>query len=320
MGYLGLIARCLIGAVFAASAFSKLRSGAAYRAYASWLGGLPVLPARIRSAAAPVLAGTEVAIPALIAMPWTAVVGLLLAAAALAAFGVGTIIAIRRGARALCHCFGPSSTPLGPRQVLRDMALCAVAVAAAITSTHHWSYRMNYLAAVIIVTGVLCLLNTALTVGILMWLRRQRVQPPLPMHARPSVRLPAGATAPEFAITTIRGELRTLDGMRGALSLIGFLSPHCPPCLTEAPEFAELARRIGGYAHTLAILIGDEAEVAELRTALDGVAAVALETRRGPVATAFAAAGFPTFYLIDAGGTIMASGAAARMVAAPVPA
>jgi len=50
-GYCALACRMLIGIVFAASAFSKLRSKTEYRAFARWLGQLP-LPGPLRGAPA----------------------------------------------------------------------------------------------------------------------------------------------------------------------------------------------------------------------------------------------------------------------------
>lgn len=178
---------------------------------------------------------------------------------------------------------------------------------------------MTSLAAAVVGIGLLSLVNFALMLAVIRWLRRLHEQAPRGMVARSAARLPAGAMAPEFAVTTVRGESRSLASMRGARSLIGFLSPHCTPCLLQVPEFADLAERIGGHANALAVLIGDEEEVAELRQALDPVAAVAVEARRGPVATAFSATGFPTFYLLDKDAVIVASGAAVQVVAPLVP-
>jgi hypothetical protein len=114
--------------VFVASAFGKLRSREAYRAFVLWLGGLELLTRRWRRPAAPVLVTAEVAVVILAALPWTAAAGLALAAALLAAFAAGALIVIRRKTNVPCQCFGPSSVPLGPRHVVRDVLLCAAAV------------------------------------------------------------------------------------------------------------------------------------------------------------------------------------------------
>jgi len=130
MMYLALTCRCLIGVVFAVSAFSKVRSAAAFRDFSAWLGRLPLPAVRGRGAAA-VMAGTEVVIVVALLLPWTAQAGLALAAVTLAAFAGGTAVAVRRGVQAPCQCFGTSSRPLGFRHASRDLLLCAAAAAGA---------------------------------------------------------------------------------------------------------------------------------------------------------------------------------------------
>lgn len=135
MAYLALTCRCLIGLVFAVSAFSKLRSRSAFSEFASWLSGLPVPLIRghgNRGKAAHTIAAAEVAIVALTALPWTARAGLALAAVVLASFTAGTWLAVARGGGAPCRCFGASVSPLGRRHVVRNALLGAAAVAGAI--------------------------------------------------------------------------------------------------------------------------------------------------------------------------------------------
>jgi Methylamine utilisation protein MauE len=135
VAYLALGCRCLVGIVFAVSAFSKLRSGPAYRAFAAWLAGLPLSSARARQTAAPVIAVAEAAIVVLLALPWTVLGGFLTATVALAVFTGGTFLAVRRGAGEPCQCFGTSAAPLGFRHAIRNMLLCVAAVAGAATAS-----------------------------------------------------------------------------------------------------------------------------------------------------------------------------------------
>jgi hypothetical protein len=127
MAYAALTCRALIGLVFAVSAVSKIRNATTYREFASWLASLPVPLVRNR-ALPPILAGAEAAIVVLVAVPATAVAGLVLAVLALAALTAGTAVAVSRGARVSCHCFGPSRTALAARHVLRNGFLLVVAV------------------------------------------------------------------------------------------------------------------------------------------------------------------------------------------------
>lgn len=124
--YAALISRGLLGVVFAVSAGSKLRSATAFRAFASWLGALPGLPALGRPMAA-VLATAEAVTAVLLAVPWTGQAGLVLAAGLLALLAAGTFAVARTGVRTPCQCFGTSAAPLSARHVLRNVLLGAAA-------------------------------------------------------------------------------------------------------------------------------------------------------------------------------------------------
>jgi hypothetical protein len=130
-GYCALACRMLIGIVFAASALSKLRGRTEYRAFARWLGQLP-LPGPLRGApAAAAVAVTETAIVVLLIPAATAVAGLVLSAVTLAAFGGGTLVTVRRDPAIPCRCFGASHSPMSTWHVARDLLLAVAAVAAA---------------------------------------------------------------------------------------------------------------------------------------------------------------------------------------------
>jgi hypothetical protein len=131
-GYFALACRLLIGIVFAASALSKLRSKTEYRAFARWLGKLP-LPGPLRGApAAAAVAATETAIVVLLIPAVTAAAGLVLSAVTLAAFAAGTLVAVGRGTAIPCRCFGASQSPMGNWHVARNLLLALLAVAGAV--------------------------------------------------------------------------------------------------------------------------------------------------------------------------------------------
>ena len=58
-----------------------------------------------------------------ILLPVLPVVGLLLAAALLLAFGAAALAAVARGVKAPCRCFGASVRPLGRSHAVRNGAL-----------------------------------------------------------------------------------------------------------------------------------------------------------------------------------------------------
>lgn len=136
MPYVVLACRGLIGMVFAVSVISKLRSGPAFHAFASWLGALPLLRAAGPRPLAAVFAATEVAVVAMLALPWTWRAGLLGAAAVLAVFAAGALMIARTGVRAPCLCFGASEAPIGRRHVLRNAALSVAAAIGAAAGGH----------------------------------------------------------------------------------------------------------------------------------------------------------------------------------------
>jgi hypothetical protein len=132
MLYLALACRLAVGGTFVVSAVGKVHSRSAFQRFVAWLAVLPLPVVRRRAGlVADVIAAAEALIVILVALPWTARLGLALAAAVLAMFTAGTWLALARGAHLPCLCFGGSASPLGRRHVARDALLCVVAVAGA---------------------------------------------------------------------------------------------------------------------------------------------------------------------------------------------
>jgi hypothetical protein len=127
MAYGVLLGRGLIGLVFAASTFAKVRDLRAYREFASWLAALPVPLARSHALPA-VLATVEAAIVVLVAVPGTVTAGLALASGFLVVMATGTTVIIKRGTSVACWCFGPSRSTMGARHLVRDGVLLVAAV------------------------------------------------------------------------------------------------------------------------------------------------------------------------------------------------
>jgi hypothetical protein len=134
--YLAIGIRCLIGALFLASAISKVSTRGAFGAFVSSVRGMRLLPPGRARPVAIVVVVAEFGVCVLLAVPVAAatVAGFMVAAGLLAVFAIGITVAIGRGARVPCRCFGASTTPLGPRHVARDAGLAAVAVAGAVVA------------------------------------------------------------------------------------------------------------------------------------------------------------------------------------------
>jgi hypothetical protein len=70
----------------------------------------------------------------LLAAPGAALAGLVLACALIACFSAAMVVARRRGGTAACPCFGRTSGPFGPRHLVRNAILGAVALAGVVAS------------------------------------------------------------------------------------------------------------------------------------------------------------------------------------------
>jgi hypothetical protein len=136
MHYLAVFSRVLIGTVFLVSAATKLRSPAAFAAFARSVRKMKLVPTALITPVAVAVVAAEVGIVVLLAVP-VAVTGLLgsvVAAGLLTAFTVAIVQVVRRGTDLTCQCFGASTVPLGPVHVVRNIVLFAVAVAGALAT------------------------------------------------------------------------------------------------------------------------------------------------------------------------------------------
>jgi Methylamine utilisation protein MauE len=113
----------LIALVFLTSAVSKLRD---LRGFEASLPALAPVPSGLLRPLAVAVVAAEGAVPVLSVIPPAISYGFGLAGVLLVAFTVAITLALRRGRRAPCRCFGASSTPIGPRHVVRNATLLAV--------------------------------------------------------------------------------------------------------------------------------------------------------------------------------------------------
>lgn len=129
MAYLFAFCRLLTGIVFLMSAVSKLRGRAAYEEFTAATRALVRLPARPVAA---LVVTAEAAVAPLLAWPPTVLAGFCLALGMLVAFTVAIAVALRRGRRVPCRCFGASAVPVGPGHLARNAVLLAAATAGAV--------------------------------------------------------------------------------------------------------------------------------------------------------------------------------------------
>ncbi|MDW5326952.1 MauE/DoxX family redox-associated membrane protein [Plantactinospora sp. KLBMP9567] len=133
--YVAVACRALVFGVFLCSLISKLRGPVAYSSFVASAGELLGRPRRGVAAAAAGTVIAEAAVTVLVVIPATAPAGLALAAALLVAFSVAVVLAMRRGQRSPCRCFGASETPLGAPHVVRNMLLVVVCLVGFVATT-----------------------------------------------------------------------------------------------------------------------------------------------------------------------------------------
>lgn len=129
MTYASLACRVICCLVFAVSSYGKLHSKSAFQDFVSWVGSLWALSARFRRPLAVAVAASEILAVLLIAFPRTSAVGLILTASLFLAFSAGIFVILRSKRTIGCNCFGASAAPVSIRHLVRNMLLCAIAVA-----------------------------------------------------------------------------------------------------------------------------------------------------------------------------------------------
>ncbi|MER7004832.1 hypothetical protein ABT297_17560 [Dactylosporangium sp. NPDC000555] len=175
---------------------------------------------------------------------------------------------------------------------------------------------MTVLIAAVVLVGVLCTVDLALTVGVIRRLREYEVQ--RTVGGASTSLAPPGTPVGQFAATTVDGGEVTRDALADAGgALVGFFTPHCEPCEQQLPEFVAYAGALS--TPVLAVVVGASGDVADLVRALEPVARVVVEEPLGPLAAAFQVRSFPSVITVDGNGRMTAGGHALAAVRQPVP-
>lgn len=124
MAYLGLFGCWVMAGTLVIAAVAKLRT---FGDFAASLVALRLAAGAGAQPLAAAVVAAELTAAALCLWPGTAVVGLGVSAALMAAFAA---VAGRRRAVVPCRCFGSGGAPLGPRHVMRNGLLLLLALAA----------------------------------------------------------------------------------------------------------------------------------------------------------------------------------------------
>ncbi|HEX4305718.1 MAG TPA: MauE/DoxX family redox-associated membrane protein [Solirubrobacterales bacterium] len=263
-----LVLRLGLAVVFAVAAAGKLARPAATAESLADFGA----PRRLRRPGAFALPAAELAVAVLLVPGPTARWGAVAALALLLGFSVAVGRSLRRGERPDCNCFGAvGSAPVGPRTLLRNAGLGAVAAIVLVAGPG---------AALASIDGAtaLAFLGGAVLLGLafLGWqlfeqngrlLQRVRAleeltgvdrhEPPPP----PPNGLAVGTPAPDLLLTGADGSRRSLLApiARGRSLALVFSNPGCPSCERLAARLPALRAELDPDIDLRVVVRGAEA-------------------------------------------------------------
>jgi methylamine dehydrogenase accessory protein MauD len=322
-----LAGRLLLAAVFLVSGIAKLLDQPGSREAARGLG----VPVRISGFIGLLLPISELILATLLLPSALARFGAVGAAVLLALFSVAIAVALHRGQKPRCHCFGQlSAKPLGLHTLVRNSILLSVAVFAAIAGWENsgpsplsWLTELNAIELMTFGVAVVTLLVCA-GLGWFAWnLLRQQGRLLLRIEALeqhldhdadpaeaaahatvPALGLPIGSAAPKFGLPRVDGELVTLEALRagGKPVVLLFTDPDCGACLALLPEVALWQRQYAGKV-SMALISGGTHE-ANRAKAVEFKLAQVLVQKRHEVGEAYWYAGTPSAVVVDTDGRI----------------
>lgn len=172
--------------------------------------------------------------------------------------------------------------------------------------------------AILIVVGLLALL-TGLNLFILLGvIRRLREISGSMAGDMEEAGLPsAGDPVGRFAVATVDGGMVGDEQLRRGRTLVVFLTPSCPPCLTAADQLAEQSDSLRLPTMVFVQAESSDPKLPQLLTTLDGVGTIALVSHNDAASIAFGGIlGFPSAILVEDGTVRAASLNLSTVVAA----
>jgi hypothetical protein len=126
--------------------------------------------------------------------------------------------------------------------------------------------------------------------------------------------------APPFLARTSAGTLLDTAELAGQGYLLAFVSSSCQGCLTALPSMIGYASQLPDSQRLITVVVGELNErAAEIQRRLTGIADIVTEPVGGPIATAYRINLFPSYVLISATGTVLATGPSVRDLPEPQP-
>lgn len=316
-----IAARLLLAAVFVTAGVGKLADLAGSRAAVAGFG----VPERLAAPIGTLLPIAEIMAAVLLLGDDTARAGALVALILLTGFCAGIARSMARGEAPDCHCFGQlHSEPVGPRVLVRNLALTALAAFALFAGEDAGPHLLPSLegttgamviaglaGAILFALGAVAYLQLLRNHGRLLLrveslegaLRARGIAIPQAEAAAPGLRV--GTQAPAFSLERLDGERLTLEALRsrGKPVLLVFTDPGCGPCKTLAPRLAEWHAEAGDPITVVPVSRGP-AEATRAEFGDSPIAADLLLEKDMEVSRMYQAAATPSAVLVDAAGRI----------------
>ncbi len=123
----------------------------------------------------------------------------------------------------------------------------------------------------------------------------------------PATGVNIGDLAPDFEIVTDSGETLNLSDLRGQIVLLNFWATWCGPCRVEMPDFEAAYQSRAGEGFTI-LAVNNRETPDDVRGFRDeiGVSFPFALDERGTVQTLYNVKGYPSTYLINRAGVIVA--------------
>jgi hypothetical protein len=263
VGTTALVLRVALAAVLVTAAVGKLLDRSGSRQALRGFG----VPPRVAAVGSELLPIVEFAIAVALVLRPSAQWGAVAAAVLLLTFVGGIVNVLAHGRRPACHCFGIfHSEPAGPRALVRNSALVALAALAAALgpgpSISTWVAQRRAAELVAIALG----LFVAVLVFLLLRSQRKNVRLAASLAEKEAALaaippgLPVGAFAPEFDLFDAgSGERITLGSLlaRGKPVLLVFTGPLCTPSRELLPELARWQRSLADHLTLATVTHGD---------------------------------------------------------------
>jgi methylamine dehydrogenase accessory protein MauD len=308
-----IVVRLGLAAVLVVAGVAKLLDGDGSRRALAGFG----VPARLVRPLALALPPLELAIGIALVPVETAVAAAIAAAVLFGAFAVAIGLALARGERPDCHCFGAlHSAPAGPLALARNVALGALAATVAVAGPGDSLADVDATSA-----GIAVAVLALLTLVGLTWFAWQLFRQNGRLLERVAAleeavglegpaagpRLPrpqAGDPAPEFELPSLDGDTVTLAGLleRDLRVALVFTDPDCPACDDLLPELARIQRARASDLTVVLVGRGDpDANAARLNGHRAGRLLLQEENEVG---SAYGVYGYPAAVTVDRGGLI----------------